>query len=65
MGIYKKDTQEKLMQQIQQLSGMLAQQKSFRQQMELLQQTGNNNPEPKKVPEKKLTNQLANFFKNM
>lgn len=60
------DTQQKLMEQVQQLTQMIAQQKSFREQMQAMIQTPSPqvaDPEPK--PEKKLTNQLANFFKNM
>lgn len=60
------DTQQKLMEQVQQLTQMIAQQKSFREQMHSMiqmQEPPGENPKPK--PEKKLTNQLANFFKNM
>lgn len=60
------DTQQKLMEQVQQLTQMIAQQKSFREQMQAMIRTPAPpvaDPEPK--PEKKLTNQLANFFKNM
>lgn len=60
------DTQEKLMDQVQQLTQMIAQQKSFREQLQAMNQPPippTVNPDPK--PEKKLTNQLANFFKNM
>lgn len=60
------DTQQKLMEQVKQLTQMIAQQKSFREQMQAMIQPpapSAGDPEPK--PEKKLTNQLANFFKNM
>lgn len=57
------DTQQKLIEQVQQLTQMIAQQKSFREQMQAMIQPPAADPEPK--PEKKLTNQLANFFKNM
>ena len=60
------DTQEKLMDQVQQLTQMIAQQKSFREQLQAMNQPPippTVNPDPK--PEKKLTNQLANSFKNM
>lgn len=60
------DNQQKLMEQVQQLTQMIAQQKSFREQMQAMIQPpapSAGDPEPK--PEKKLTNQLANFFKNM
>ena len=62
-----KDTQEKLMEQVQQLSSMIAQQKSFRDQLEYLHQSVKDNQVPTPGPRqgKKLTNQLANFFKNM
>ena len=60
------DTQEKLMEQVQQLTQMITQQKSFREQLQAMSQSPippTVNPDSK--PEKKLTNQLANFFKNM
>lgn len=60
-----KDTQEKLMEQVQQLSRMIAQQKSFREQLEYLHQSAKVPPAQTPEPQKKLTNQLANFFKNM
>lgn len=62
-----KNTQEKLMEQVQQLSSMIAQQKSFREQLEYLHQSVKDHPVPTPGPQqgKKLTNQLANFFKNM
>lgn len=62
-----KDAQEKLMEQVQQLSSMIAQQKSFREQLEYLHQSVKGHPVPTPGPQqgKKLTNQLANFFKNM
>lgn len=62
-----KDAQEKLMEQVQQLSSMIAQQKSFREQLEYLHQSVKDHPVPTPGPQqgKKLTNQLANFFKNM
>lgn len=60
-----KDTQEKLMEQVQQLSRTIAQQKSFREQLEYLHQSAKIPPVPTPEPQKKLTNQLANFFKNM
>lgn len=55
------------MAQVQQLSGMIAQQKSFRDQLEYLHQSVKDNQVPTPGPQqgKKLTNQLANFFKNM
>lgn len=68
IGEYRSDSQEvqaQLMQQVQQLRGILAQQKSFREQLQALEP-------PVPVPEpdspaqkKKLTNQLANFLMNM
>lgn len=62
-----KDIQERLMAQVQQLSSVIAQQKSFREQMKSLQQSVKVPPVPTPEPQqgKKLTNQLANFFKNM
>lgn len=62
-----KDAQEKLMEQVQQLSSMIAQQKSFREQLEYLHQSVKVPPVPTPGPQqgKKLTNQLANFLKNM
>lgn len=62
-----KDIQERLMAQVQQLSGMITQQKSFRDQLEYLHQSVKDNQVPTPGPQqgKKLTNQLANFFKNM
>lgn len=62
-----KDIQERLMAQVQQLSGMIAQQKSFRDQLEYLHQSVKDNQVPTPGPQqgKKLSNQLANFFKNM
>lgn len=62
-----KDIQESLMAQIQQLSGAIAQQKSFREEMLRLQSLPKD-PEPKpKDPEQKakLTNQIAKFFTEM
>lgn len=62
-----KDIQERLMAQVQQLSRVIAQQKSFMEQMKSLQQSVKVPPVPTPEPQqgKKLTNQLANFFKNM
>lgn len=62
-----KDIQERLMAQVQQLSSVIAQQKSFREQIESLQQSVKVPPVPTPGPHqgKKLTNQLANLFKNM
>lgn len=65
-----KDVQQRLMSRVQQLSGVIAQQKSFREQLEsMLQQGGEPKPPvptPKPEPEeKKLTNQLAKLFQNM
>lgn len=62
-----RDIQEKLMEQVQQLSRVIAQQKSFREQIESLQQPVEVYPVPTPEPgqRKKLTNQLANFFKNI
>lgn len=60
-----KDTQEKLMEQVQKLSRTIAQQKSFREQLEYLHQSAKVPQVPTPEPQKKLTNQLANFFKNM
>lgn len=62
-----KNIQERLMAQVQQLSDAIAQQKSFRELMESLNQPTGVPPAPALVPQqgKKLTNQLANFFKNM
>lgn len=58
-----KDIQERLMAQVQQLSGMIAQQKSFREQLESMRQPTEVPPVPQQG--KKLTNQLVNLFKNM
>lgn len=58
-----KDIQERLMAQVQQLSGMIAQQKSFREQLESMRQPAEVPPVPQQG--KKLTNQLVNLFKNM
>lgn len=62
-----KNIQERLMTQVQQLSGVIAQRKSFRELMESLNQSVGIPPTPAPVSQqgKKLTNQLANFFKNM
>ena len=56
-----KEVQERLMERTRQLSAMIAQQKSFLEQLEHLRQQGKD-PEQK---EKKLTNQLAELFGNM
>jgi hypothetical protein len=58
------------MSRVQQLSGVIAQQKSFREQLESMRQQGGEPktpvPTPKPEPEeKKLTNQLAKLFQNM
>lgn len=58
-----KDIQERLMAQVQQLSGMIAQQKSFREQLESMRRPAEVPPVPQQG--KKLTNQLVNLFKNM
>lgn len=58
-----KDIQERLMAQVQQLSGMITQQKSFREQLESMRQPAEVPPVPQQG--KKLTNQLVNLFKNM
>ncbi len=63
-----KDVQQRLMSRVQQLSGVIAQQKSFREQLESMRQQGGEQkppaPTPKPEPEeKKLKNQLANFLK--
>lgn len=65
-----KDVQQRLMSRVQQLSGVIAQQKSFREQLESMRQQGGELkppvPTPKPEPEeKKLTNQLAKLFQNM
>lgn len=61
-----KDIQEKLMAQVQQLSGVIAQQKSLRELMQSLQRPVVVPPAPAPVPQQgKLANQLANLFKNM
>ena len=62
-----KDIQEKLMEQVRQLSGVIAQQKSLRELMQSLQQPVAVPPAPTPAPQqgKKLANQLANLFKNM
>ena len=65
-----KDVQQRLMSRVQQLSGVIAQQKSFREQLEFMRQQGGEPkppvPTPKPEPEeKKLTNQLAKLFQNM
>lgn len=65
-----KDVQQRLMSRVQQLSGVIAQQKSFREQLESMRQQGGEPkppvPTPKPEPEeKKLTNQLAKLFQNM
>lgn len=58
-----KDIQERLMAQVQQLSSMIAQQKSFREQLQAMRQT----TKVPMVPQqgKELANKLANLFKNM
>lgn len=61
------DVQERLMQQVQQLTSVIAQQQSFREQMMTFRQSVET-PQASKlvVPrEKKLADQLTNFFKNM
>lgn len=62
-----KDIQERLVAQVQQLSNVIAQQKTFQEQMKSLQQSVEVPPVPTPGQQqgKKLTNQLANFFKNM
>ena len=65
-----KDVQQRLMSRVQQLSGVITQQKSFREQLESMRQQGGEPkppvPTPKPEPEeKKLTNQLAKLFQNM
>ncbi|GFI12194.1 ATP-dependent Clp protease proteolytic subunit [Lachnospiraceae bacterium] len=62
-----KDIHEKLMRQVQQLSHIITQQKSFREQMAAFHQSVEAplTPTPKTQHEKKLANQLTNFFKNM
>ena len=65
-----KDVQQRLMSRVQQLSGVIAQQKSLREQLESMRQQGGEPkppaPAPKPEPEeKKLTNQLAKLFQNM
>lgn len=62
-----KDIQERLMAQVQQLSGVLAQRKTFCEQMASLQQLIKTPPVPTPEPQKdkKLSNQLANFFEKM
>lgn len=65
-----KDVQQRLMSRVQQLSGVIAQQKTFREQLESIWQQGGEPkppvPTPKPEPEeKKLTNQLAKLFQNM
>ena len=62
--------QQRLMSRVQQLSDVIAQQKSFREQLESMRQQGGEPkppvPTPKPEPEeKKLTNQLAKLFQNM
>ena len=59
------DTKQKLMEQVQQLTQMIAQQKTFRELMQAMIQPPAPPADPGPKPEKKLTNQLANFFKNM
>lgn len=63
----KGDVQEKLMQKVQQLTNVIAQQQSFREQMMALHQSVAVTQVPVAVEtqEKKLANQLTNFFKNM
>lgn len=62
-----KNTQEKLMKQIQQLSNVIAQQKTFREQMTAFQQSAKipSTQAPMDGREKKLANQLTNFFEKM
>ena len=62
-----KNTQEKLMKQIQQLSNVIAQQKSFREQMAAFPQSAKipSTQTPMDGREKKLANQLTNFFEKM
>ena len=70
IGEYRSDAQEvqeKLMRQVQQLKGQLAQQKSFREQLQALVPPAPD-PEPTPAPpdqKKKLANQLANLFTKM
>lgn len=61
------DIQEKLMQKVQQLTNVIAQQQSFREQMMTFHQSVEVPPAPAAgaPQEKKLANQLTNFFKNM
>ena len=61
------DVQEKLMQQVRQLTNVIAQQKSFREQMAAFQQSAEATPipEPEIQQKKKLANQLTNFLNNM
>lgn len=63
----KGDVQEKLMQKVQQLTNVIAQQQSFREQMMALHQSVAvpQVPVAGEPQEKKLANQLTNFFKNM
>lgn len=58
-----KDIQERLMEQVQQLYGVIDNRKTFREQMESLQQSVKTHHVSQ--PEKKLTNQLANFLNNI
>lgn len=62
-----KNTQENLMKRIQQLSNMIAQQKSFREQMTAFQQFAKSPPVETHAAgqEKKLASQLTNFFEKM
>ena len=62
-----KNTQENLMKRIQQLSNMIAQQKSFREQMAAFQQSAKSPPAETQAAgqEKKLASQLTNFFQKM
>ncbi len=61
------DVQERLMQQVQQLTSVIAQQQSFRKQMMTFHQSVEAPQASKPVAqqEKKLADQLTNFFKNM
>jgi ATP-dependent protease ClpP protease subunit len=62
-----KNTQENLMKRIQQLSNVIAQQKSFREQMAGFQQSAKSPPVETQAAgqEKKLASQLTNFFEKM
>lgn len=61
-----RDVQQRLVERVQQLSGMIAQQKSFREVLESIQKPVKTpEPKPEPIPEQKLSSKLINLFSNM